>query len=169
VSSLALLVLDPQRDFFHADNPHLDEFNAALAVTNQAIEMFRTAGRPVVVALHTSGAKPEGSWEHGIWDEFQIDPGDVRVKKGSVDAFWDSSLGEVLQGLAVDRVVLAGFLSDMCVLGSYFGALVRGYEPRVLEGATAALDGGFRAHVEALVRTVALETLSEELGGTPQE
>lgn len=161
---LALLVLDPQRDFFTPDNPNAEEFAAALAVINQAIELFRAAAQPIVVALHTSAAKPEGSWEHGIWEELEVDPGDPRVNKGSVDAFQDSDLDEALRDLGVDRVVLAGFLSDLCVLGSYFGALHRGYEPRVLEGATAALNAGRRAHVEAVVRTTDLDTLSGELG-----
>lgn len=159
----ALLVVDPQRDFFQPGTPNAAEFDEALNLINSAIAAFRDAELPVVVVLHTSEAKPEGSWEHGVWESFHIDPDDVQVKKGSLDAFWASDLDQRLQEMNIQRVVLSGFLSDMCVLGTYFGARVRGYESCVLRNATAALGRGLRAHVEAIARTVALEEMLEEV------
>ncbi len=158
----ALLVIDPQRDFFRPATPNATEFDEALNLINRAIAAFRGAGLPVVVVLHTSEAKPEGSWEQGAWESFDIDREDVHVKKGSLDAFWASDLDQRLQEMNIQRVVLSGFLSDMCVLGTYFGARIRGYESYVLRNATAALGRGLRAHVEAIVRTVALEEMLEE-------
>ncbi len=45
MSKVALLVLDPQRDFFKPGNPNAEEFDAALGVINQAIELFREAAQ----------------------------------------------------------------------------------------------------------------------------
>jgi len=117
----------------------------------------------IVVAQHTSQVKPEGNWEHGAWEGSDIDSTDVRINKRYADAFWESDLDQRLQELGVDRVVLTGFLSNICVLASYFGAMVLGYDSRVLESATAALGAGLRSHVEAIVRTVNFEQLIANL------
>ncbi len=159
----ALLVLDPQRDFFEPDNPNAAEFNAAVGVINQATRMFRAGGLSVVIALHTSAAKSAGSWQHGVWEGVDVRPTDVRLNKTTVDAFWQSGLDDHLQDRTVERVVVSGFLSDHCVLGTYFGARARGYDACLVKDGTAALELGLRSYVEAVVRTADLGHLPAEL------
>lgn len=44
----ALLILDPQNDFFEADNPNLTEFLATVSIINSAISIFREHHWPII-------------------------------------------------------------------------------------------------------------------------
>ena len=53
----ALLVVDPQNDFFESDNPNLVEFQRVLPTINSAISIFKKQGWLVIFIQHTSSKK----------------------------------------------------------------------------------------------------------------
>jgi nicotinamidase-related amidase len=53
---------------------------------------------------------------------------DFVVRKAVDDGFEGTTLAEVLGGGGVDRLVIAGVLSEMCVAGTARSALARGFE-----------------------------------------
>jgi hypothetical protein len=64
-------------------------------------------------------------------------------------------------------VVLAGFMSDLCVLGTNLTALVRDYKPRALAHGTAPLSDRAPSAVETVVHAIDLESLSHEIAAPP--
>jgi len=61
----ALLILDPQNDFFEEDNPNITEFRKTVPVINRVHQMFHDRALPTLFIQHTSTKKPAGShaWE----------------------------------------------------------------------------------------------------------
>jgi nicotinamidase-related amidase len=79
-----------------------------------------------------------------VWPAVTPKPGDLVVEKPTYSAFTRSNLGEVLDGLAVDTLVLTGCLTELGMLATATDALQRGYSvevPRETQaGATAATE-----------------------------
>ncbi len=136
----ALLILDPQNDFFGADNPNLAAFQAAVPVINAASAHFRAQKWPLAFIQHTSQHKPAGSdiWE--IYPGFERRPDDLVLNKTHYNAFWNTKLDSLLRSLQVDFVLVCGFISEYCVLSTLRGAFERGYAGAILHGAIASLQ-----------------------------
>lgn len=136
----ALLVLDPQNDFFESDNPNLAGFQASVPTINSAIAIFRERGWPVVFIQHTSKDKPAGSHAWEIYERFDHQPGDTRLSKTRHNAFWDTELDQLLKSHQVDFVLVSGYVAEYCVLSTLRGALERSYRGAILEGCIASLE-----------------------------
>jgi nicotinamidase-related amidase len=156
----ALLVLDPQNDFFAAGNPNLEVFQRTVPIINAAAALFRERGWPVIFIQHTSAAKPEGSYDWSIYPAFDLQPGDLRLPKSYSNAYWKSGLAGCLESLGIDFVLVAGYLSEFCVLSTYRGALERGYGAALLNDALASLEDRRTGFVLELCKTLTLEEFS---------
>ena len=154
----ALLVLDPQNDFFEAGNSNLAEFERAVLVINTAAALFREHNCPVVFVQHTSARKPPGSHEWGIYEGFDCNPDDARLNKTHQNAFEHSGLDLLLSSHDVTFVVLSGFELEHCVLASYHEALGRDYQAALLGGGIAGRDN---ARTDAVVRGCRMVTLED--------
>ena len=157
----ALLILDPQNDYFVADNPDLDRFHEIVPVINSAIAHFRAAGWPLFFIQHTSPAKPAGSEAWAVYAGFARGPEDICLNKRYLNAFWQAELDTLLRSRQVSFVLLAGFLAEFCVLSTYRGAQERGYQAALLGGGIASLTDEHTQWVEAISRQVAPAELDE--------
>jgi nicotinamidase-related amidase len=123
--STALLVIDPQADFVPLCHP---DPAPALAAMLDLIAAARAGGVPVVVTqeLHRPGGIDMGRELDGDEPLHCIEgtpgaellpgfAGDHLVAKRRYSAFFGTDLQLLLQGLGVDRVVVCGMLSDVCV------------------------------------------------------
>ncbi|MFB7448852.1 isochorismatase family protein [Streptomyces sp. NPDC056194] len=113
----------------------------ALAAGARLLAAARAAGAPVVHVVNDGG---EGTpydirAEIGsISDEVAPVEGEKVVVKQLPDAFHATDLEETLKGLGVSGdLVIAGFMTHMCVLFTAQGAFNRGYRPTVVAEATA--------------------------------
>jgi nicotinamidase-related amidase len=136
----ALLIVDPQNDFFAADNPNLAEFQATVSVINSAIAVFRERRWLIVFIQHTSSKKPIGSFVWEISKHFDFKPSDTRLTKTHYNAFWDTELEAILHRDHVDFGVVAGYVAEYCVLSTLRGALERGFQGAILKHSIASLD-----------------------------
>ncbi|ARZ71704.1 isochorismatase family protein [Streptomyces sp. HU2014] len=121
----------------------LDGAEEALAAGARLLARARAAGTPVVHVLHDGG---EGSpydirAEIGrISDEVAPVEGEAVVVKRFPNSFHDTELVKTLTELGVgagDDLVLAGFMTHMCVTFTAEGAFNLGYRPTVVAEATA--------------------------------
>ncbi|MFD3534615.1 isochorismatase family protein [Streptomyces sp. NPDC058664] len=121
----------------------LDEAERAVAAGARLLAAARAAGAPVVHVVNDGG---EGTpydirAEIGaISDEVAPAEGEKVVVKQFPDAFHATDLEETLKGLGVGvggDLVIAGFMTHMCVLFTAQGAFNRGYRPIVVAEATA--------------------------------
>jgi len=155
----ALLILDPQNDFFGDDNPNLAEFQMAVPTINAAIALFRQRRWPVVFVQHSSADKPAGSYAWAIHEQFDCRPDDIRLSKRHYNAFWETELDALLQSDGVDLVVVAGYVAEFCVLSTARGALERGYRSAILTEGIAWMNGRYTQFTLALSSRITLAEL----------
>ena len=158
----ALVILDAQNDFFTAENPNLAAFEAAVPIINAAIAHFRAASGGPIFVQHTSERKPAGSQPWAIHERFDCRPIDVRFNKTTENAFWNTGLDALLRSQRVGLVVVAGFVSERCVLSTVRGAVERGYEAALLEGGIAGFDDRYTQFVLEISPSVSLDALRTE-------
>ncbi len=155
----ALLVLDPQNDFFGRDNPKLSEFQQTVPVINAALGYFRDRGWPIAFVQHESPHKVRGTHAWAIYAGFDVRPSDLRLAKMIYNAFWHTPLDGLLRARAVDTVVVSGYVAELCVLSTVRGAADLGYRAAILTGSIASLNDGRAAHTYSVADTVSLEAL----------
>jgi len=142
-SDAAVVMIDCQREYVDGKlalpgvGPALEE-GAAL------LEAARAAGAPIVHVAH-HGPKGGGMFDPST--EFAaIDPlvapadGEALVIKGKPNAFADTDLDARLKDLGRKEIVVAGFMSHMCVSSTVRAALDLGYRATVVDRAVATRD-----------------------------
>ncbi len=154
--STALLVVDMQNDFCHADGFYgrigrpAERINAAVPPIASLLAAARRAGMPVVFtrlvydpslpdvverhrlapaawAAKEKRLAPDG-WGARIVDELAPQPGDYVVEKADYSAFYGTSLEQILRRRGVRSLVLTGTVSYACVLHTAFDAFVRDFD-----------------------------------------
>lgn len=123
-AATALLVVDVQRDVM-ADAWRRDEVIGRIGAL---VDRARAEGVPVVWIQHDDEGLPaEGAgWQ--IVDELAPRGDEPIVRKHHGDAFEGTDLEDVLDGLAVGRLVVAGAETDACIRSTIHGAFARGYD-----------------------------------------
>ena len=133
----ALLVVDVQNGV--VGDAH--ERDAVVANVGALVDRAREADVPVVWVQHNDAeGLPRGSDEWRIVPELKPDQAEPRVDKSYGDAFEDTGLEDVLSGLGVGRLVVAGAQTDECIRCTLHGALVRGYDATLVSDAHTTED-----------------------------
>ncbi|WP_446037379.1 isochorismatase family protein [Streptomyces sp. SID1143] len=135
------LVLIDFQNTYRSGVMALDGAEPALDAAARLLAAARAAGISVVHVVHDGGEG--GPYDLGA-DSGAISPqvapvdGEPVVVKRFPDAFHETELAEVLRerGAGTD-LVLAGFMTHMCVTFTAQGAFKRGYRPTVVAEATA--------------------------------
>ncbi|GAA3376435.1 cysteine hydrolase family protein [Streptomyces racemochromogenes] len=153
----------------------LDGVEEALAAGARLLERARAAGAPVVHVVNDGGEG--GPYDvrariGAISDEVAPAEGEPVVVKQAPNAFHATELEKVLAGLGFGTgsgkdLVLAGFMTHMCVSFTAEGAFYRGYRPTVVAEATAtralaAPDGTVLP--AAALQAAALTTVADLFG-----
>lgn len=160
----ALLITDPQNDFFSADNPNAGAFEATIPVINEAIALFRRQGWPIVFIQHASDRLPAGSQPWQIDARFDCRPTDTRLTKTTENAFWNTGLDSLLRSIRIDTVVVAGYIAERCVLSTLRGAMERNYRAVLLEGGIAGMDDRYTQFALEISHRTTLESLQTGIG-----
>ncbi|MDZ4270240.1 MAG: cysteine hydrolase family protein [Mycobacterium sp.] len=118
--------------------PALDEAAALL-------DRARTAGIPIIHIQHDDGGSLFDIEGESGAIVAQVAPRDAEpvVVKNYPNSFFKTELDGLLKTVDASNVVLAGFMTHMCVNSTARGAFNLGYSPTVVAGATAtrALPG----------------------------
>ena len=130
----ALLIVDPQNDFFESDNPNLVEFQRVLPTINAAIALFKKRGWLIVFGQHSSSKKQPGTHAWKIFEGFNSIVESFKISKKYPNSFWKTKLNSLLKPSQVDFVVVTGFCSEHCVLSTFRGAYERGYKGSYSKG-----------------------------------
>ncbi|MFE1646150.1 isochorismatase family protein [Microbacterium sp. P01] len=132
----ALLVVDVQKDVMAAawePQPVIDRIVAL-------VERARAEAVPVVWVQHSDEGMPIDSDVWQLVDDLVPAEGEARVQKKHGDSFEGTDLHEVLAGLGVDRLVVAGAETDACIRSTIHGAFARGYDTVLVSDAHTAMD-----------------------------
>ncbi len=134
----------------------LEGVQPALDQAAELLDRARSAGIPVVHVMHDAG---EGS-PYDVRDEIgqivdRVAPrdGELVIVKTFPNAFIGTDLDQRLSAAPGRDLILAGFMTHMCVSSTARGAFSLGYLPAVVAGATAtrALPGPWGELVTAAI------------------
>ena len=165
------LVRDSQSEY-GIKYPHIVEYwntrisDFVIPNTSKLISFFRELGSPVIYtrngAMTTNGKEMakrlrkftkdtpfRGKDSYEIADQIRPVENELVIDKLTSGAFNFSILDHALRNMKVEDIVIAGILTDMCVLGTARVASELGYNSVISEDACATLTQ--RAHVEALL------------------
>jgi nicotinamidase-related amidase len=132
----ALLVVDVQKGVVEGA-PARD---AVVANIGSLVEKARREQIPVVWVQHSDDGLQRGSDEWRIVPELSPDDAEALVEKNYGDSFEDTTLEDVLSGLAVGRLVVVGAQTDACIRSTLHGAFVRGYDATLVSDAHTTED-----------------------------
>lgn len=170
MSPTAVLVIDMQNGFLHPDGSltragmGLPDAEPAIRATQALLASARASGLPVIYTRHViSEGGPEmsprwraaaapafaveprmlshGSWDARILDRLAPAEGEVVVDKDRYDAFLYTDLEDTVRGLGVERLLVAGVLTNVCVESTVRSGLERRFDVAVASDATAAYPG----------------------------
>src|ERR1700759_224093 len=147
----------------------LDGVSDALDEAARLLERARSAGIPIVHIQHDSGVGSpyDVRAEIGqIVDAVAPQGSEAVIVKHFPDAFVQTELHDRLQAGPAHTLLLAGFMTHMCVNSTARGAFNLGYAPTVVAGATAtrALPGPTGELSAATVQAASLAAIADLFG-----
>ena len=170
LSSTAFLIVDMQNDFVRVGAPlEVPDARRTIAPIREVTQAFRKAGRPVVYTRFVTGPEQTLLWKWSpqiyppvsccrlgyrryysdiiaerdcaaIVDELSVEPGDAVVDKYGYGAFFRTNLVDILASRAVDTVVIAGTVTQICVEETGRESFHHGYRTVLLSDAVSSFD-----------------------------
>lgn len=140
----ALLLIDIQNDYFPGGANELWRSAEAAAKAREALALFRKNAWPVVHVRHINtreGATfflPDTPGSE-INDAVRPAPGEEVVVKHYPDSFLQTTLRQRLEDLGVERIVVCGMMSHMCVDTTVRAAKAYGYDITLLHDACTTM------------------------------
>ena len=166
LSDATIVIIDAQREYSDGKLP-LTGVGTAMDVISDLLTRARAANATIVHILHNG--KPGGAFDpdsEGFQPTAQSAPvdGEIIIEKALPNAFAGTNLDAVLKGAGSKPLIIAGFMTHMCVSSTARAALDLGYSTTVVADAVATRDlpnpagGVVRADV---LNTTSLAALSD--------
>jgi nicotinamidase-related amidase len=139
LASSTLILVDYQNTYTRGVM-ELDGWKPALKAAAQLLERARAAGSTVIHVINDGG---EGTPYDiradigSIHDDVAPVDGEAVVVKSAPNAFVGTNLGDLVDAAGNAEVVIAGFMTHMCVTFTAEGAFLRGNKPTVVAEASA--------------------------------
>jgi nicotinamidase-related amidase len=139
LSDAALIVIDAQNEYVSGKLP-LDGVDAALGNVAVLLKAARAARAPVIHIVQRG--RPGGLFDP-TGDAFRIAPqaaataGETVIEKSLPNSFAQTDLHAALQATGRKSLVIAGFMTHMCVSATARSALDHGYSTTVVADAVA--------------------------------
>jgi nicotinamidase-related amidase len=164
LSQAALVIIDAQGEY-RSGRMALPGIDPALARIADVLARARAAGTPIfhVAQVGQTGTLFDPATECGaILPQAAPIAGEPVIMKRLPNGFAGTELHERLQQACRDNLMVAGFMTHMCISASVRAALDLGYQTTVIADATAtralpAHDGGAPISSDAVHRTALAE------------
>lgn len=138
-STTALLVIDLQAGVLEG----CFDVEGVVARAGTLVARARREGVPVVWVQHEETEMPHGSAGWRLMPGLVPTPGEATIRKTYCDAFVDTPLRGVLDGLGAKRLVLAGAQSDYCIRATAQRAVTEGYSIALVSDVHTTADAAF--------------------------
>lgn len=138
----ALLVIDLQRDAIA--NTH--DRDGVVARTAALVDRARTEGTPVIWVQHNGDelVRDTDGWQFA--DGLVPAAEEPLIHKQYGDAFAETDLADVLERLGIERLVITGAQSEMCIRCTLHSAVIKGYPVTLVSDAHTTQDLVFDGH-----------------------
>lgn len=139
----ALLIIDVQEGLCAGEEECFDS-QRLIRTINDLSARTRAVGLPVILVQHEEleGALAHGSAAWQLANGLLTDANDLRVRKTTPDAFYQTDLLALLQARGIDRVVICGLQTDYCINTTVRQAHALGYEVVLAADAHSTVDNG---------------------------
>lgn len=160
-NNTALLVIDPQKDFFTGDKKdQLQPLHEALSKLDTFIKNCRAFRIPVVFTkyIERDGEVPQNILEKDLNGTGVVGTGgeqfigvdendaDLVIEKNTWDAFSNPELHSFLQKRNIKNVLITGVDTEVCVLSTISSAFSKGYTVIVVKELVATEKGKSDMH-----------------------
>jgi nicotinamidase-related amidase len=138
----ALIMIDCQNTYRHGVMS-LDGVEPAILEASRLLARARATGIPVIHIMHDAGpgSPYDVTAEIGqISDEVQPGPDEPVIVKSYPSSFFQTDLDQRLRLTGTQNLVLAGFMTHMCVNSTARDGFNLGYRPTIVSAATATRD-----------------------------
>jgi nicotinamidase-related amidase len=135
----ALIMIDCQNTY-RQGVMQLEGVEPALKEAQKLLQLARDNGVPVFHIQHDGGAGSPYDLNTAlgeIAEEVAPIDGEHVITKNFPNAFVQTPLDEYLRGQGINNIILAGFMTHMCVNSTAHGGFNLGYNPTVVASATA--------------------------------
>jgi nicotinamidase-related amidase len=167
----ALIVIDPQNDYFPGGKFPLWNSEETLAGIERAIAAASAQGLPVIIVQHVAkGPAPfftAGSVGAELHPRIKAAaPTAPVVVKQFADAFVDTRLDAILHETGIDQLLIGGMMTQNCVTHTAISKTAEAYKVTVLPNCCTTVSEILHAiALNALSTRVALVPSGEALGG----
>lgn len=135
----ALIMVDCQNTYRHGIM-QLTNVEPAIVEAQKLLQMARDLNVPIIHIQHDAGVGSpyDVTAEIGaISDEVAPKNGEAVVVKNYPNSFWHTNLEAQLKALNIENVVIAGFMTHVCINSTARGAFNLGFKPTVIASACA--------------------------------
>ncbi len=157
MSEQALLVIDPQNDYFPDGKYPLWNTEVVLEKMKQAIKTAREKSIPVILIRHEGNENSpffnpgtEGAAVH--CEIAALAPDAPVVTKNFADSFEQTPLSGLLTDLGVKELLLCGMMTQNCITHTALSEMAAPYKVSVLQDACTTVD--------AMIHGIAINGLS---------
>lgn len=131
----ALLIVDIQYFYFPtATAPGLDGAVEAAAAASEVLRIFRSSSLPVIHIKHDAAQGAD------IYPDVLPVDGEKVITKKSVNSFLNTDLSEYLKGKGINRLIIIGMQTHMCLEAAVRAAADSGFDCIVVSNACATRD-----------------------------
>lgn len=130
----ALLIVDLQSYFCYPESPaYLPGVEKILPKVEKLIKSFKQKRLTIFQTIHRRNSPPMEKWwraqvtqEHTkpVFEDRSI----ITIEKDTYDAFYNTSLEEVLKSSGIEQILIVGVRTHLCVETTARSAFVRGFE-----------------------------------------
>jgi nicotinamidase-related amidase len=132
----ALLVVDMQNSVVR--NAH--SRNSVVNNIDSLVQKAREERVPVIWIQDADEHRVKGSDDWQIVSELLPEKNEPLVDKSFGDAFEDTTLEATLKELKIGRLIVVGAQTDACIRSTLHGAIVRGYDAKLVSDAHTTED-----------------------------
>lgn len=145
----AVLVVDMINDFVY------DKFGSERAqkIIPNLVKLLKNAEKSDIPIIFARDYHSKDDPEMDIWGEHAMQDEDgseiidelkdfqeILVKKSTYNSFFQTDLNDILEEKKIDRIILTGVSTDICVQHTAGAAFFRGYDVVVVEDCTEAIS-----------------------------
>jgi nicotinamidase-related amidase len=139
-----VIIIDAQQDYTKSGRLPLAHIDTALDELHRLLERSRAAGVPIIHIQQVSppgrGVFAAGSPGAEFAAAAQPRPGESVISKRLPNAFAGTALDETLRRLGRKHLVIAGYMTHMCVSATARSAIDHGYHVTIVAAACTTRD-----------------------------
>lgn len=140
MSRTALLIIDIQQFYFPGGNYECVNPIAASLKAKKLLAKFRQEGLLVVHVRHNDPVQGD------IHPHVAPIPGEDVFTKDNINSFHGTGLLEYLRQHQVERLIICGMMTDVCVEAAVRAGTDQGFECILIEDACATMDAVYNGH-----------------------